>query len=130
MRRIAHGAARSAARLAILLAMLTVPLFAASPARAAPSEFYGIAQGTLDLQDYEGMQAAKVHTERFLLRWRTSSRPGHFDWTERTGSIGGSPRRGSGRCRSCGARRPGSATGPSAQPPLGSAADKRPGRTS
>ena len=88
-RPIAHGAARSAARLAILLAMLTVPLFAASPASAARTEFYGIAQGTLDLQDYEGMQAAKVHTERFLLRWRSvEPTKGSFDWTDEDNFIG------------------------------------------
>ena len=89
MRPIAHGAARSVRRFAILLAMLAVPLFAASPASAAPSEFYGIAQGTLDLQDYEGMQAAKVHTERFLLRWRTvEPSKGSFDWTDEDNFIG------------------------------------------
>jgi hypothetical protein len=125
VRRIAHAAARSAARLAILLAMLTVPLFAASPASAAPSEFYGIAQGTLDLQDYEGMQAAKVHTERFLLRWRTvEPTKGSFDWTDEDNFIGQLASHGI---------RPlpflwGSPTwvgnGALAQPPLNSAADQ------
>ena len=76
-------------RVAILVALLSVPLFAASPARAASSEFYGIAQGTLDLQDYEGMQAAKVHSERFLMRWRSiEPTKGSFDWTDNDNFVG------------------------------------------
>ena len=112
-------------RAAILVAMLSVPLFAASPARAAPSEFYGIAQGTLDLQDYEGMQAAKVHSERFLMRWRSiEPTKGSFDWTDNDNFVGQLASHGI---------RPlpflwGSPTwvgnGTLAQPPLGSAADQ------
>ena len=62
-------------RVAILVAMLSVPLFAASPARAASSEFYGIAQGTLDLQDYEGMQAARCTRSASCSGGGRSSRP-------------------------------------------------------
>ena len=76
-------------RFAVLLAVLSVPLVAASTASAAGTEFYGIVQGTLDLQDYQGMQAANVHTERFLLRWRSiEPTQGSFDWTDVDNLIG------------------------------------------
>src|SRR3954454_1679533 len=76
-------------RVAIVCAMLAVPLFATSSASAASTQFYGIAQGTLDLQDYEGMQAAKVHTERFLLRWKSiEPTKGSFQWTDVDNFVG------------------------------------------
>src|SRR6476659_6286578 len=76
-------------RVAIACAMLTVPLFAASTASAAGTQFYGIAQGTLDLPDYEGMQAANVHTERFLLRWKSvEPTKGSFQWTDVDNFVG------------------------------------------
>ena len=85
----ARAAARPAIRLAALLAMLALPLFAAPPASAAGTQFYGIAQGTLDAQDYDGMQAAKVHTERFLLRWKSvEPTKGSFNWTDEDNFIG------------------------------------------
>jgi Glycosyl hydrolase catalytic core len=77
------------ARLAIGLAALLLPLCAAPMASAAGTEFYGIAQGTLDAQDYAGMQAAKVHTERFLMRWRSvEPTKGSFNWTDTDNFIG------------------------------------------
>ncbi|HKC73803.1 MAG TPA: glycosyl hydrolase, partial [Chloroflexota bacterium] len=77
------------ARLAIILAMLVVLLLAPSQAGAAPSEFYGIAQGALDSEDAKGMAAAGVHTERFLLRWKSiEPTRGSFDWSSRDRSIG------------------------------------------
>ena len=78
---MAHPAARSVTRLAIVLTVLAVSLFAASPAAAARSEFFGIAQGTLDDRDLQGMEAARIRTDRFLLNWR-SMQPsqGSFDW--------------------------------------------------
>jgi hypothetical protein len=84
-----HPTAGRGARLAILLTMLALPLCAAPMASAAGTEFYGIAQGTLDLQDYQGMQAAKVHTERFLIRWRSvEPSKGSFNWTDVDNFIG------------------------------------------
>ena len=125
MRPIAHGAARSVRRFAILIAMLSVPLFAASPASAAPSEFYGIAQGTLDLQDYEGMQAAKVHTERFLIRWRSiEPSKGSFDWTDDDNFVGQLASHGIRPLPFLWGSPSWVGNGPIAQPPLGSAADQ------
>jgi hypothetical protein len=52
--------------------VLLVALLAASPARAARSDFVGIAQGpSLDVQDLRGMAAAGVGMDRFLLSWRS-----------------------------------------------------------
>ena len=86
---MAHPAARSVTRLAIVLTMLAVPLFACSAASAARSEFFGIAQGTLDDQDVQGMEAARVHTERFMLKWRSMEPSrGSYDWGERDHYIG------------------------------------------
>ena len=65
-----------AARGFAILAALVVLLFVPSPAAAARSEFYGIAQGPpFDNQDLAGIQAARVHTVRFLLFWK-SAEPG------------------------------------------------------
>jgi hypothetical protein len=58
-------------RLAIVLTGLALSLFAASPAEAARTEFFGIAQGLpLDAQDLQGMAALRIRTDRFLLEWR------------------------------------------------------------
>ena len=57
-------------RLAIVLAGLLLSLFAASTASAARSEFFGIVQiATLDNQDMQDMQEARVRTNRFLFKW-------------------------------------------------------------
>ncbi len=111
---------------AILLIALLVPLFAASAAHAARSEFFGIVQGSLDAQDRQELESAGVRTARFLLKWRMMEPTrGSYDWAERDHFIGalasrgiravpfvwGSPRWvGSGRL---------------AQPPTGSDADKQ-----
>jgi putative glycosyl hydrolase/Big-like domain-containing protein len=112
-------------RLAVLLAMLAVPLFAASTASAARSEFYGIAQGTLDLQDYEGMQAAKVHTERFLLRWKSvEPTKGSFHWTDVDNFIGQLASHGIRPLPFAWGSPSWVGSGAIAQPPLNSAADQ------
>jgi hypothetical protein len=112
-------------RLAVILAMLAVPLFAASTASAARSEFYGIAQGTLDLQDYEGMQAAKVHTERFLLRWKSvEPTKGSFQWTDVDNFIGQLASHGIRPLPFLWGSPSWVGSGAIAQPPLGSAADQ------
>jgi hypothetical protein len=77
------------ARLAIFLTALALPLCAAPMASAGTTEFYGIAQGTLELPDYQGMQAAKVHTERFMIRWKSvEPTKGSFNWTDVDNFIG------------------------------------------
>ena len=112
-------------RVAIALAALAVPLFAASPASAVRSEFYGIAQGTLDLQDYEGMEAAKVHSERFLLRWRTiEPTKGSFTWTDEDNFIGQLASHGIRPVPFAWGSPTWVGSGSLAQPPLNSAADQ------
>jgi Ca2+-binding RTX toxin-like protein len=70
------------ARFALVLSALVLLLFAPSTAGAARSEFFGIAQGpTLDDRDLQGMAAAHIHTDRFLLNWGWVQRsPGSFTW--------------------------------------------------
>ena len=82
--------------LAVILAGLTVSLFAASPAEAAPTEYFGIAQGReLGAADLDGMKAAKVRTDRFLIQWRTvSPSQGTFNWTQPDRIVGGLASRG------------------------------------
>src|SRR6187551_1952286 len=112
-------------RVAIALAALAVPLFAASPASAVRSEFYGIAQGTLDLQDYEGMEAAKVHSERFLLRWRSiEPTKGSFTWTDEDNFIGQLASHGIRPVPFAWGSPTWVGNGSLAQPPLNSAADQ------
>jgi hypothetical protein len=78
-------------RLAVILAGLTVSLFAASPAEAAPTEYFGISQQReLDAQDLDGMKATQVRTDRFLLQWRTvSPSQGTLDWRQPDRIVGG-----------------------------------------
>jgi hypothetical protein len=67
----------------VVLGVLAITLFAAPVAMAAVrSEFFGIVQtSTLDDQDMQGMQAAKVRTNRFILNWgAVEPTPGHFKW--------------------------------------------------
>ncbi|OLE35737.1 MAG: hypothetical protein AUG48_09790 [Actinobacteria bacterium 13_1_20CM_3_68_9] len=118
---------RRVTRRAIVLAALALPLFATSAAAAVRSEFFGIVQGpALDAQDLQGMEAARLRTERFIVNWRAvEATKGSFNWTFYDNFIGqlashgirpvpfvwGSPQWvGSGR---------------SAQPPTGSVADKQ-----
>ncbi|MEK6273263.1 MAG: hypothetical protein AABM42_11575 [Actinomycetota bacterium] len=57
-------------RVAIVLGVLGLLLIAPSTAAAARSEFFGIVQGpTLDGQDLQGIAAARVRTNRFVLPW-------------------------------------------------------------
>jgi hypothetical protein len=57
-------------RRAIVLAGLLLALLAPSAAAAVRSEFFGIVQiATLDNDDIQAMQAARVRTNRFLLKW-------------------------------------------------------------
>jgi hypothetical protein len=76
---------------AVTLAALSLTLLAASTAGAAVrTEFFGIAQGTLDPQDRQGIAAARVQTARFMLKWRDIERVrGSYDWSERDRMIGG-----------------------------------------
>ena len=112
-------------RVAILCAMLATPLFAASTASAAGTQFYGIAQGTLDLQDYEGMQAAKVHTERFLLRWKSvEPTKGSFQWTDVDNFVGQLASHGIRPLPFLWGSPSWVGNGAIAQPPLSSAADQ------
>jgi putative glycosyl hydrolase len=79
---MARPAARSVPRFVIVVAGLFLSLLAASPAGAARTEFFGIAQGpALDAQDLQGMAAARVRTDRFLLLWRgVQPSRGSFNW--------------------------------------------------
>ena len=71
-------------RLAIILAALglALALFAPSASGVTRSEFFGIVQGpTLDDQDFQGMVAARVRTNRFVLKWGwVQPRRDSFDW--------------------------------------------------
>jgi hypothetical protein len=90
------GAARRRSRpaplVAIALATWCVALaLPASPAGAAVrSEFYGITQtATLDEQDMQGMRAARVHANRFLVNWGAiEPRQGDFRWESTDRFIG------------------------------------------
>jgi hypothetical protein len=81
---------RRASQGAIVLIALALPLFAAPATAAVRTEFFGIVQGpTLDAQDLQGMDAAHVRTERFLLNW-SSVEPtkGAFKWTYQDNFVG------------------------------------------
>jgi hypothetical protein len=82
--------------LAIALAVLALQLFAASMAKAARSEFFGIAQGpALDAQDRQGMESARIQTDRFLLAWRSvEPTRGSYRWGPSDLLVGGLASRG------------------------------------
>jgi hypothetical protein len=120
------GEVRQAGRVrrhAVLLPVLVMAaLGIAAPARAATvrSEFYGITQtATLDDTDLQGMRAARVHANRFLLNWGAiEPQRGVFTW--------GSTDRFIGRLASQGIRafpsvwgNPGWLAGSSSTPPVG-----------
>jgi hypothetical protein len=69
-------------RRAIVLAGLALSLLVPSTAAAARSEFFGIVQtATLDDQDIQGMAAARVRTNRFVLKWGwVQPNQGSFNW--------------------------------------------------
>jgi hypothetical protein len=81
---------RSVLGLVLALAALAASLLAPSPAAAARSEFYGIAQGpTLDATDMQGMAGVNVHTVRFLIQWRYANpSSGSFQWGGTDKEIG------------------------------------------
>ena len=77
-------------RFAVVIATLAVLLSAAPAAGAVRTEFFGIVQGQLDPQDRQGIAAARVGTDRFMLKWRDIERVrGSYDWSERDRMIGG-----------------------------------------
>jgi hypothetical protein len=73
--------------LAVTCAALALPAAAAAFVR---SEFYGISQtATLDDQDMQGMRAARVRADRFLLNWGAiEPRQGVFTWGSTDRFIG------------------------------------------
>ncbi len=79
-------------RLAVALAVFGVSLLTASTALGATvrSEFYGIVQtATLDKPDLQGMEAAGVHTNRFILNWNwVEPTKGQFTWDSSDKFIG------------------------------------------
>jgi Glycosyl hydrolase catalytic core len=94
-------------------------------ASAAGTQFYGIAQGTLELPDYEGMQAANVHTERFLLRWKSvESTKGSYQWTDVDNFVGQLASHGIRPLPFLWGSPSWVGSGAIAQPPLNSAADQ------
>jgi hypothetical protein len=74
----------------VALGGLLLSLFAAMPAMAARSEFYGIAQSpNLSPQDIQEMSSAGVRTDRFPFVWRRAEpSEGNFDWTSTDTLIG------------------------------------------
>src|SRR5213592_3795912 len=69
-------------RLAVLGGLVLL-LLAPSTAAAATvrSEFFGVVQGPLDVQDYQGLSDARVHTDRFVLKWGwVEPDPGTYSW--------------------------------------------------
>ena len=77
-------------RLSVLLVALLVALLAASSAQGARSEFYGIGDGSIDERDRQGMESARVRSERFLLKWRDMEPArGSYRWSKRDFFIGG-----------------------------------------
>ena len=77
-----RGGPTACLRLALALAALALCLFTAPVAQAARTEFFGIAQGpALDPQDRQGMQAARIQTDRFEVvaqRRRSTDATGFF----------------------------------------------------
>ena len=110
--------------LGIMLAGLALSLFAA-PTASAQSEFYGISQGSLDDQDVQGMAAANVRTERFLLRWKSiEPTQGSFHWAQRNRFIGQLASQGIRPVPFVWGSPDWVGSGALAQPPLDSAADQ------
>jgi hypothetical protein len=81
---------RSVARVATALAVLALSLFASPASAAVRTEFFGIVQGpTLSDSDIQGMQSARVQTNRFLLEWEwVQPAPGPFRWGSADKFIG------------------------------------------
>jgi hypothetical protein len=109
--------------LVIVLTALVLSLLAPSTAAAAKSEFFGVVITTPDDQDLQGMAAARVRTNRFLVNWRrVEPSQGSFSWNFTDQFIG--------RLASRGIRavpvlwgNPDWVSGGAARPPLDSAYD-------
>jgi putative glycosyl hydrolase/Big-like domain-containing protein len=111
-------------RLGIVVSVLVLSLLAASPARAARSEFFGIAQGALDAQDAQRMADVGVRTERFMLKWRSvEATPGSYDWSDRDWLVGALASRGIRPVPFVWGSPSWVGSGAAARPPLDSAAD-------
>jgi hypothetical protein len=93
---MARFAPRSVLGIGLALTALAASLVAASPAGAARSEFYGIAQGpTFDATDIQGMAGVNVRTARFLVQWRYANpSSGTFRWGGTDKEIGNLAARG------------------------------------
>ena len=77
------------------------------------------------------MQAAKVHSERFLMRWRSiEPTKGSFHWTDNDNFVGQLASHGIRPLPFLWARRPGSATVPWLSRRLAAPPTRRRGRTS
>jgi hypothetical protein len=110
-----------------LVLMLAVP----SSAGAARSEFFGTVQiATLDEQDIEGMAAARVRTNRFVLKWGwiQPTRGSSFDWDSVDRFIGRLAIRGI-RAAPAVWGNPGWIAGSGATPPIGGSVAENAWRT-
>jgi Glycosyl hydrolase catalytic core/Bacterial Ig-like domain len=83
-------------RRVLLLAVAAAALFAASPASAVRTEFYGITQkAAFDGQDYQAMTAARIQSDRFVLFWTTvQPSQGTFRWGRTDSLVGALASRG------------------------------------
>jgi hypothetical protein len=120
-------AAHRLTRFAIVLTAFALWLFAASAAKAARTEFFGIAQGpALDAQDRQGMQTARIQTDRFLLSWRSvEPTRGSYRWGPVDLLVGGLASRGIRPVPFAWGSPSWVGSGKVAQPPIASAADRQ-----
>jgi hypothetical protein len=110
-------------RRAIVLAGLVLSLLAPSMAAAAKSEFFGVVITTPDDQDLQGMAAARVRTNRFLVNWRrVQPSQGAFSWNFTDQFIGRLASRGIRAVPALWGN-PDWVSGGAARPPLDSAYD-------
>ena len=78
-------------RFAVVVLVFVAMLFAASPASASRTEFYGISQqAAFDSQDLQAMTTARIQTDRFLLFWgAVEPSQDTFRWSRTDNLIGG-----------------------------------------
>jgi putative glycosyl hydrolase len=114
-------------RLALALAALAVSLCGAPAAWAARTEFFGIAQGpSLDATDRQGMQAARIQTDRLLLTWRVVEPSRNtYRWATTDLTVGGLASRGIRSVPFVWGSPSWVGTGNIARPPLDDSADKQ-----
>ncbi len=111
-------------RLAIFISVLSLWLCVVSAAQAARTEFFGIAQGPLDVSDVQQMADVGVRTERFMLRWRSVERTrGSYDWGQRDWLVGALASRGIRPAPFVWGSPQWVGNGAAARPPLGTVAD-------